>query len=64
MKTSFPLFTTLFLWVSFPSSAFLSKRDIMARRSFSFGLQASNICPELPLSPQTKGNEVAIVACG
>lgn len=28
------------------------------------GLNAANICPEMPLTPQRPGNEVAIVACG
>ena len=53
------LAAVLALFLSF-ASAFVPRNNNMP----SSLLQAASICPELPLTPQTPGNEVTVVACG
>jgi len=47
----------------------LTKQKIIEKKKRMFGFkrrgtEREDICPEVPIKPETEGNEIAIVACG
>ena len=61
LLVTFALSTSAFLHK--PAFRALSNTMVVSAPNSSLGM-VPKLCPELPLTPSTSGNEIAIIACG